>query len=511
MGSMSSSGPFSNLTTSKSTTLRAVVGLVAAGTLVLTACGGSTLAPQYVAQANASAAGGPVGGQSVGGTVQPGTAIGAPTTVTGPGTTTPVITTNTVGTPSNSTTNPGTTTPNSTGGSQGGSNSAPPTGRGIKAGSCAGFKNATGITNATISIGNVADVSGPVPGIFTSAQQAVKAYALYFNSNSNICGRKLSVDSFDSQTNTGGDAVATQKTCDQDFAAVGSMSAFDSGGTSNVKACGIPELHAIITNDVRATCNTCFGAEAPGGGYFARAVPDFFTKHDKVATQNAAMLYVNAAAAVAGALGQVRAETRAGWKFAYTSSFDIAEFNYGPYVEQLKSHGVKLVQLFGSSDMAVRMARAFQAANYKPDLYLMNATSYDRIFAGGGSAVEGAVLYIDFAPIEEMSSNPELALYNRWLQQVSPGSVPTYFGLYAWSAARLFAEQATILGGKLTRANFVNQLRTVHNWTANGLHAPQDVGGKIVTKCARFIQLHNGRWQPYGGSTYYCGARVSSS
>jgi ABC-type branched-subunit amino acid transport system substrate-binding protein len=493
----------------RSATLRAAAGLVVAGALALSACGGSALSPAAVREANAKAQGGLA--NSSGGVV-PGAQVpgGTTTTTTPDGTTDPSTPNSPVSNAGTNGQNPVTNVGSNTGGGNAGT-PAPPTGKGIKAGSCVGFKNTTGITDSTISIGNIADVSGPVPGIFTAAQYAVKAYALYFNSTSTICNRKLAVKTYDSQTNTSGDAVATQKTCDETFAAVGSMSAFDTGGTANAKACKIPEIHAIITNSERAEgCSTCFGAEAPGGGYFASSIPDYFTKHDKSATQKAAMLYVNAAASVGGAKGQVNAEERRGWKFIYNSSFDIAEFNYGPYVQQLKSKGVKLVQMYGSADMAVRMAQAFKSANYKPDLFILNATQYDKNFANGGDAVEGSILYIDFTPIEELGSNPELALYNRWLQQVSPGAQPTYFGLYAWSAARLFAEQATILGAKLTRANLVTALRGVHAWTANGLHASQDVGRKVSTACARFIQLHNGKWVPYGGTKYYCNGIVSS-
>ena len=35
-------------------------------------------------------------------------------------------------------------------------------------GSCAGFRNTDGITDTTIPIGNIADLSGPVPGLFSS-------------------------------------------------------------------------------------------------------------------------------------------------------------------------------------------------------------------------------------------------------------------------------------------------------------------------------------------------------
>ncbi|NHA00206.1 hypothetical protein G5V59_08905 [Nocardioides sp. W3-2-3] len=75
------------------------------------------------------------------------------------------------------------------GGSTGGGAKGSATG-GVKAGSCTGFKNQKGITDKTITLANISDISGPVPGIFESAQQATQAYVKYFNSTGSICGRK---------------------------------------------------------------------------------------------------------------------------------------------------------------------------------------------------------------------------------------------------------------------------------------------------------------------------------
>jgi hypothetical protein len=173
----------------------------------------------------------------------------------------------------------------------------------------------------------------------------------------------------------------------------------------------------------------------------------------------------------------------------------------------MKDKGVRMVQFIGSSDQAVRLARAMQNASFTPEVFLLDPTAYDPTFVGsGGSAVEGALVFIDFTPLEEAARSSELRLYEQWLQQVSPGAVPSYFGLFAWSATRLFLEQAAALGGKLSRSEVVARIRRVHDWTGNGLHAPQDVGGKTNSNsnCWRFIRLHDGRWTPVSGTKYLC-------
>ena len=371
--------------------------------------------------------------------------------------------------------------------------------------SCAGLHNQTGITESTITLANIADVSGPVPGIFTSAQQASRAYLAYFNATSSLCGRKLQLLTIDSQTNAGGDKVGYTKACDSAFAAVGSMSAFDSGGAATAQSCGLPDVRAAAVSDARNACTTCFGVQATDLHAFQNAVPDYLLEHHGEASQHAAMLYVNEAASVENAKTMQAASEKRGMRFVYSSSFDVAEFSYTPYVQRMKDNGVRVVQFVGSSDQAVRLARAMQTSAFHPEVFLLDPTAYDPIFVrSGGSAVEGAMVFVDFTPLEEAARSAELRLYTQWLQQVSPGAVPSYFGLFAWSATRLFVQQAVALGGDLTRASLVAQMRQVHDWTDNGLHAPQDVGGKTNSNCWRFLRLQAGHWTPVGGTDYLC-------
>ena len=74
----------------------------------------------------------------------------------------------------------------------------------------------------------------------------------------------------------------------------------------------------------------------------------------------------------------------------------------------------------------------------------------------GGDAVDGTVVFTNFTPFEEASQNKETALYLSWLQQVRPGADPTFFGVFSWSAARLFVEKAIALGGGLDRAALID-------------------------------------------------------
>jgi ABC-type branched-subunit amino acid transport system substrate-binding protein len=384
----------------------------------------------------------------------------------------------------------------------GGANAATGT---AKAGNCSGFKNQTGITDSKIVIANAADVSGPVPGLFESAQEAVKAYIAYFNASSDICGRKLELMALDSRTDAGADQQAYAKACEGAFAAVGSMSAFDGGGAAAADSCGIPDLRSASVSTERQNCDNCFGVQSANPKTFQNAVPDHIIKNYPEAAKNAAYVWINAGVGPLNANNQANAMERRGMRFVYRQGIDVSEFNYAPYVQQMKDKGVEYVQFLGAYQQAVRLAQAMQQQGFKPDAFVLDPTGYDpRYVESGGDAVEGTKIFINIAMFEEANSNKEMQLYQAWLQQVKPGATPTFFGLFSWSAARLFVEQSLALGGRLNRETLVAAVKKVDNWTSNGLHSPQHVGSKETGDCWRWIRLQGGRWVPEGPTKFTC-------
>jgi ABC-type branched-subunit amino acid transport system substrate-binding protein len=482
--------------------------LVAAATavtlaLTLAACG-SNLDPEDVqglGGANGTAQGGVVDpdGTVAGGDTGGTTTGGDPTGTTTGGTT-------------------GTTTGGTSGGTSGGSNGGTNGGDGGTQGdgdnsatggdggaSCEGFKNGPGITDTEIVIGNASDISGPVPGLFEASQDATKAYVAYFNSTSDICGRKLKLVTYDSRTDASADQQAYTKACDEVFAMVGSMSAFDSGGANTAQACGLPDIRSAAVTNERNACATCFGAQSTNTGQHQNIVADYILKNYGSAGQHAAFFYINAGAAAQNAPVQASAMTKRGMHFDIVQGIDIAEFNYAPYVQQLKDENIEVVFWTGAYQQSVRLRQAMQQQGYTPKLYMRDPTDYNPDFVeSGGSAVDGTVVFTNFTPFEEASRNKETALYMSWLQQVRPGADPTFFGVFSWSAARLFVEKAIALGGGLDRAALVNAVKSTAKWTANDLHSPQNVGTKQTGDCWRFIQLNDGTWGPVGGTKYQC-------
>ncbi|MGA8258295.1 MAG: ABC transporter substrate-binding protein [Nocardioides sp.] len=382
------------------------------------------------------------------------------------------------------------------------------------AGSCDGFKNGPGITDSAITIGNASDISGPVPGLFETAQVATKAFVTYFNATvpDGICGRKLELKNYDSRTDAAADQQAYASACTEVFAMVGSQSAFDSGGAKTAQNCGLPDMRASsVTTERSNGCSTCFGVQAVDIDSFENAVPDFVKKYGTSAAQNAAFFYINAGASSQNALAQVRAMERRGLKFTVVQPVDIAEFNYAPFVQQLKDKKVETVFWTGAYQQSARLRQAMQQNGYEPKLYLRDPTDYNPAYVSqGGSAVDKTVIFMNFTPFEEARSNRELATYLSYLDQVKPGATPEFFGVFGWSATKLFVELATKLGGALSRETLLAEVRKVDDWTAAGMHAPQPVGPRGTGECWRFIQLDGTVWKPVGGTKYTCNGLTSS-
>jgi ABC-type branched-subunit amino acid transport system substrate-binding protein len=468
---------------------------------VLAACG-SQLDPGTVRMANGQAAGGAGVEGGVGGELTTdGGAVAGDTGAAG----------SAGGTTGGSTSTGGSSGASGGGGAATGAGENSATGT-TKAGNCAGFKNQTGITDDKIVIANAADISGPVPGLFESAQQATKAYIAYFNATSDICGRKLELMELDSRTDAGADQQAYAKACEGAFAAVGSMSAFDSGGAPTAAKCGLPDLRSANVSAERQACGSCFGVQSANPGTFQNAVPDHIKKNYPKAAANAAYVWINAGVGPLNAQNQARAMERRGMRFVYKQGIDVSEFNYAPYVQQMKEKGVEYVQFLGAYQQAVRLAQAMQQQSFKPEAFVLDPTGYDpRYVESGGSAVEGTKIFINIAMFEEARSNKEMALYQQWLQQVKPGATPTFFGVFSWSATRLFVEQAIALGGRLSRETLVERVRGVDGWTSNGLHSPQHTGPKETGDCWRWIRLQGGKWVAEGSTKFTCSGVTKAS
>lgn len=478
------------------------VRVIAGAALVLVAaCGGSEVPPDEFVNSGVYA--GDLVQQGGGGEV-PGGGIAVPGQSQGP-----AVPNAPGGNPGSA---PGSQGPGSVPGGSGGSGggpgtgAAPPTNHGIKAASCAGFKNGPGITDKEITIASIADVSGPVPNTFKPVHDAMNAFVAYFNATSSICGRKLHLIAYDSGLSGTGSNDASKAACENAFAAVGSLSAFDSGGANVTAACGQPDLRATATESARQKAATTFQMVPIDPSHFGIQPWAWMKEKFGSAVKDAGFVYLNAGASITISKEIIRqTAAKLGYDWKKTIVVDIAGVpNWNAYANQFKSAGIKLVSS-NLADFSPKLAAAFKQANYHP-VYLADNSAYGEKYLTGinGDAMDGAYSYTQTALLEEADRVPEMALYQTWLQRTG-GEAPAYSGAEAWAAGELFVKVALELGGKLTRATMLTRLASINQWSGYGIVTPADPSGGPSARCASMMQIVDGRFVRKSPFPYTCG------
>lgn len=375
-----------------------------------------------------------------------------------------------------------------------------------------------GVTATSITIANISDVSGAVPGLFEDARFAVQAYFKYFNARyGTLYGRQIKVLALDSQLDSGANRSASIQACAEAFGGVGSVSAFDQGGAPVIADCkskggAFPDVRGLATTDQMKAVPNAWPVNAAGTGG-KRSLGQFGWAAEKFPNAIKKAAYVYSDGEVTRQLAQQDEEGTAkvlGYNWVADIPVGTTETNYGPAAQRIKSSGATYVTFVGAYQQAASLARSMKSLGYTPTIYQPTVTAYTPNFiTQAGDALSGNYVYlaITSALNEEMSSYPELQLYAQWLQQVKPGAIPTNIGSFAWGAAALWVREMIALGPKPTRGALGARIAQVKSYDGNGLFSPQDVGRRGLGDCVSVVRITGGkfvRFSPTKVATMRC-------
>ncbi len=358
----------------------------------------------------------------------------------------------------------------------------------------------TGVTKNQVVVATASDVSGVQAALFKSTHQAMSALTAMVNSQGGVCGRAIKFLPLDSKADSTQNAAAVREACDKAFALVGSMSAFDNGGASAGQNCGIPDLTAITVNGARVKASNVYPIYPIRPDKLAIGTANYIKEKYPHVIKHAAMVYLNAGVTKANALQRVKAYKSVGFDFDNRIyEVQVLEPNYSVYVQKMKDAGVEYVNMVANFQSIQKLLQAMDQADWYPKVRDWDSVAYSPNFATQNgkpfTPANGSLVFLNTAISEEASSNAEMQLYIQWLSRVAPGAKPDYFGFYAWSAGRLFVKLATQIGAKLTRKGLLDAVKAVHSWDGNGLHAAQNVGGKIMSPCFMYLEIQNGTFK----------------
>lgn len=350
-----------------------------------------------------------------------------------------------------------------------------------------------GVTDDTITVGTIADIGGPVPGLGQEMWDAMDAFAAYCNSLGGINGRTLQVTHLDSEVFKHHEA--TLQGCQETFALVGSGAAFDDGGAQDGVDCGIPDVagyttnpkHALATNIVQPLPNPTNKFATGPGRYIADQFPDAITSAGEV--------WVDILTGEVQARRQMEALGTLGFDYVKTSTVNVIEPDFTSAAIAMKNAGVRYLNFVGEGRDAAKLAVTLRQQSYFPDLFEMGPQAYnDEFLEAGGDAVEGMYILATTTPFEEADTSPATQLYIDWLEQTAPGAAPDALGVQAFSAGLLFATAAKAAGSNLTRETLFAELRKIHEWDGGGLHGTSDPGAGTPSGCFAYLKVDGAKF-----------------
>jgi hypothetical protein len=374
-----------------------------------------------------------------------------------------------------------------------------PTSRGA---TCAGGSD-VGLNASTLSLGEVASLSGPVSGLFDGAVHGGEAFANFVNNTSGgICGRQVKIDVADDGTNCTQDENATQSLIGRTFAMSGTFALYDGCGSLVLKQHPtVSDIHVALDPEADKPVNHFDVSSKQEGfatGMFRYYKQKFGSKLDHVGTIVEAI-----PSAEAKQKDQVYAAESQGWHFTDSITEQPTNSNFQNDFVKLcgREHIQAFFELTETAANAATMVQNERQAGCPKSLLNIIPIAYDQAFIGdypGAKSDLNGILgwneYALFFNTDEAARIPEVKLFQDWHQRTYPGVAINLYGMFSWADDRLFQQAAEAVHGQLTRSSLLASLRKIKSYDDGGLIAPTDpsAGGP---HCYILWQLENGGFQ----------------
>ncbi len=364
---------------------------------------------------------------------------------------------------------------------------------------CAAPSDAPGVTDGEITVGNIATLSGPIPGLGEGGAAATRAYVAFRNATGGVCGRSIKLLSGDDGQDNSRYRSIVNDFNSKVFAIVGGLAGGDAGGIEIVKDTGIPVVSVPVSLDFHHV-PTVFGVNPP------YADPNQPTgKYHYLVQQGATKV-----ALVYPGIDQTRAEVNAkhrpqmeasGMKIVLTEEFPLGTLNYDSVARAVANSGADYMLFVSEVGADASMAKSMANTGYHLKFadYL---TGYSPKFIDlAGDAAEGSTAWIRVLPNEEAGGNAEQNRFLDWMDKAAPGIAPDVFAADSWAAAKAFFDTLETLPGPISRASFVDTIRKVKKFDAGGFLGPIQLGPNVTNGCVIGMIVDGGKWRRMAPAT----------
>ena len=352
-----------------------------------------------------------------------------------------------------------------------------------------------GVTRASVTVGQVDDLTSPLPGPFISARDGTEAYFAYINSLGGVNGRKLILDSQDSMFSGGLVTTETGTQIRHDLALVGGFSILDSAEQPLIDLAHMPDI--ALPLDVGMARDPNVYSPLPNAvidsplGFFK-----YLKKKYPDAVKKIGIIWEDATpATVAIEHAYESAMKSVGFKIIYDRGAAAFETNFVPDIFRMKHDGVQMfVGLELPDTLAATLVKQMRQQNFAP-INIEGEAYSGQLLSLAGSAANHMYIYQDYALYvgADAKTVPAVKLFVKWMKKIDPHPAFAVESVFGWTSAELFADALKQAGNPPTRAGLVAALNKITAFNSGGLIPLSDPAQNIPTNCFLLAQVQNGQ------------------
>ncbi|MHB8671017.1 MAG: ABC transporter substrate-binding protein, partial [Acidimicrobiales bacterium] len=372
----------------------------------------------------------------------------------------------------------------------------------------------TGISATEVRIGQIVSDVSFLPAQLYPNHEGLQAYINLVNKNGGICGRKITIDYTNDNSNPAQHDYSSKVHTDFAFVANSSLIDsldYDSNAPFNPKYSDngefVPDVGGLAYNYYRnqspyfapvigALSPSLTGGDAfkylttsakAGGHPCVNAGVSYLREPTGASKDSADVGSIALAAPYGGNLGSSHVKE-------YVNNLADPEPAYQVTVRQMEADHVNCVFTYSDLGSDITLFKAMRDEGVWPPSkcklgpacfsvgYVPFAAYDPKFITDAGEGALSVASFLPHLPLNEVGTSPALQLYESALKTVS-GARPSTFSLIGFASGVEFAQALQACGAAPTRACLMTQLRSLKDFTGAGLLGPTTPFRSTRVKC----------------------------
>jgi hypothetical protein len=348
----------------------------------------------------------------------------------------------------------------------------------------------TGLSADEIRIGTFSDKGATVrPGLTREMHDAAVAFAAWCNEHGGLGGRRVVIEDLDAKLFEFEPRIIDA--CDRVFAVVGGGAVFDDDPNDVRVGCDLIAVPGYVVSprgrvadlQVQPVPNPVHMLRAGHYRRLAEVYPD--------ATGAFGIMTGNLPSTQLVRDQTVEAVGSLGYQVVYNRDYNSAgETGWRNFVTEMRDAGVEIFEFIGEPENLTSLQQAMDIEGWYPEVIVQQTNFYDEKYVAEGGGIAGnTLIHSTYHPLELADDNQATADYLELIERYNPGGKVALLGMQATSALLLFATAVNDCGSDLTRACVLEAASATTDWTAGGLHSPQQPGNTVPGSCFLFLEV----------------------